>query len=312
MISIAMTTYNGEKFLREQIESILKQTVTDWELIVCDDVSTDSTVDILKEYAEKDSRIKVFKNEQNLGFKKNFEKAILLCKGDYIALSDQDDIWLENHLEVLMNNIKGKSAACGNAVMIDSDGVEKEYCLSEGDGYYSSGNDIDKLFTIMCFRNPFFGAISMYATGRCLNYALPIPDFVKYHDVWFSVVACCLDGLDYTFEPLLKHRVHGKNETGEHHISFIKQLKSVGAKEKRRDFSTISIKMCDELITRIPDMKAQYRETIVFIRQYHEEKLKNHRFRTIISTIHHYKQIYSTNNYKKIFARCINFLIQKI
>ena len=104
-VSIALATYNGEKYLREQLDSILSQSIQDFELVACDDCSTDSTLKILNEYAEKDFRVKVFTNEKNLGFKKNFEKAIFLCSGDYIALSDQDDIWTENHLQVLLENI---------------------------------------------------------------------------------------------------------------------------------------------------------------------------------------------------------------
>ena len=99
MISVAMATYNGEKFIREQLDSILAQTITDWELIVCDDVSTDSTIAILEEYANKDGRIQIHKNKVNLGFKRNFEKAISLCSGDYIALCDQDDIWKHDKVE---------------------------------------------------------------------------------------------------------------------------------------------------------------------------------------------------------------------
>lgn len=105
MISIAMATYNGEKYLREQLDSILVQTISDFELIICDDCSNDSTRKILSEYAKKDSRIKVIFNEQNLGFVKNFEKTISFCNGEYIAFSDQDDIWLPNHLEVLLSEI---------------------------------------------------------------------------------------------------------------------------------------------------------------------------------------------------------------
>lgn len=112
MISIAMATYNGEKYLREQLDSILAQTVQDFELVVCDDCSTDSTVRILEEYVEKDARIKIFCNEQNLGFVKNFEKAISLCQGECIALSDQDDVWLPEHLQVLLENI-GEKDLCG-------------------------------------------------------------------------------------------------------------------------------------------------------------------------------------------------------
>ena len=91
MISIAMATYNGAKYLREQIDSILAQTIQDFELVVCDDCSSDDTWDILKQYSDADKRIKVFRNESNMGFKRNFEKAMSLCGGDYIALSDQDD-----------------------------------------------------------------------------------------------------------------------------------------------------------------------------------------------------------------------------
>ena len=106
MIGIAMTTYNGEKYLKEQIDSILNQTVSDFELIVCDDVSSDSTMDILNGYAAKDSRVHVFRNEENLGFLKNFEKAIRICLDpEYVALSDQDDVWTENHLEVLVDTM---------------------------------------------------------------------------------------------------------------------------------------------------------------------------------------------------------------
>ena len=108
MISIAMATYNGAEFVAEQIESILMQTYTDFELIISDDCSKDNTVEILNQFASKDKRIKVIVNEKNLGFKKNFEKIISLCKGDYIAFCDQDDIWTLDHLEILLNEIKDK------------------------------------------------------------------------------------------------------------------------------------------------------------------------------------------------------------
>ena len=119
MISIAMATYNGEKFIREQLDSILAQTITDWELIVCDDVSIDATITILEEYAKKDGRIQIHKNKVNLGFKRNFEKAISLCSGDYIALYDQDDIWYPNHLEILYNQIGDHSLSIGNSDIVN-------------------------------------------------------------------------------------------------------------------------------------------------------------------------------------------------
>ena len=122
MISIAMATYNGEKYLREQLDSILKQTYSDFELIICDDCSKDATWEILEKYAQNDQRIRIYKNKQNLGFKRNFEKAISLCKGKFIALSDQDDIWENNHLSTLNERIGNYSMAVGNCQMIDSNG----------------------------------------------------------------------------------------------------------------------------------------------------------------------------------------------
>src|ERR1700744_3577317 len=94
LISVALCTYNGEKYIKEQLDSIINQTYTCIEVIIVDDGSTDSTYDIISDYALRDNRIKCFKNETNLGFNKNFEKAVSLTSGEYIAISDQDDIWL--------------------------------------------------------------------------------------------------------------------------------------------------------------------------------------------------------------------------
>src|ERR1700748_3070750 len=94
LVSVAMCTYNGEKYIRQQLDSILNQTWRNLEIVIVDDGSSDDTFAIISEYAEKDSRIKCFKNEVNLGFNKNFEHAVELTTGDYIAISDQDDIWL--------------------------------------------------------------------------------------------------------------------------------------------------------------------------------------------------------------------------
>ena len=101
MISIVLATYNGARYIREQIDSVLAQTIQDFELVVCDDGSTDDTVSILRDYALKDKRIHVYVNDHNLGFKKNFENAISKSIGDYVALCDQDDIWLPDHLEII-------------------------------------------------------------------------------------------------------------------------------------------------------------------------------------------------------------------
>src|ERR1700742_3478188 len=99
LISVALCTYSGEKFLQEQMDSILAQTYKNLEIVIVDDCSTDRTIDIINSYAEKDKRIKLFQNDTNLGFNKNFEKALSLTTGEYISISDQDDTWLPQKLQ---------------------------------------------------------------------------------------------------------------------------------------------------------------------------------------------------------------------
>src|SRR5688500_10348209 len=93
LVSIALCVYNGEKFLREQLDSLVNQSYPNIEIIASDDRSTDASLLILQEYADRYPYFKFGQNEQNLGYVKNFEKVISLCSGDLIALSDQDDIW---------------------------------------------------------------------------------------------------------------------------------------------------------------------------------------------------------------------------
>ena len=213
MISIAMATYNGEKYLREQLDSILAQTITDWELIICDDCSKDSTVELLTRYQRKDDRIKIFVNEKNLGFKKNFEKAIGLCSGDYIALADQDDIWHENHLEVLQELIGDASLSCGNASLMTADSVVTEKKLNVIDHLLFIPTKNEKLlYRILFISDPFQGA-SMLIKKQFLSKILPIPEGVLYHDAWIAACACFEKGIAYTFEQITDYRQHENNVT---------------------------------------------------------------------------------------------------
>ena len=92
MVSVALAVYNGEKYLREQVESILSQTYSDIELVMTDDNSSDGSWKVMNAMADGDSRIRIYHNERNLGFQRNFQKAISLCRGEFVSLSDQDDM----------------------------------------------------------------------------------------------------------------------------------------------------------------------------------------------------------------------------
>ena len=132
MISVAMATYNGEKYIVEQLDSILNQTMPVDEIIIFDDKSTDLTLNILKKY--QDDRIKIYVNNENVGYIENFYRAINSCKGDYIFLADQDDVWESNKVELCMN------------VMDDEDTmlVTSGFKLIDGKGEKLSNNSFSK------------------------------------------------------------------------------------------------------------------------------------------------------------------------
>lgn len=211
MISIALASYNGSKYIREQLDSILAQTYQDFELIICDDCSTDNTWQILEEYAQKDSRIRIFENGKNLGFKKNFEKAISLCSGEYIALSDQDDIWTENHLEVLLNNIDNYSLACGNCLLIDKGGNSMQEKLNENEGFFLF--ESSKFIYRSLLKGNCLQGANMLLDREFAKKCIPIPRGVLYHDAWFVACACLDKGINYSFDVINKYRQHGGNVT---------------------------------------------------------------------------------------------------
>jgi glycosyltransferase involved in cell wall biosynthesis len=115
LVSVAMCTYNGEKFINLQLDSILAQTYHNLELVIVDDGSTDETFNIISDYAKKDGRIKCFKNEVNLGFNKNYERAIKLTTGEFIAISDQDDIWLPH--KMMMMGLLNRAIFCSGITL---------------------------------------------------------------------------------------------------------------------------------------------------------------------------------------------------
>ena len=212
LISIAIAAYNGEKFIRQQMDSILAQTISDFEIVVCDDCSTDKTINILENYASNDPRIKIFKNEYNLGFKKNFEKAISLCQGEFIALCDQDDEWEQNHLETLYKNIGTNDCICRNAMLIDVCGTKLDITMRDFIPVHILPKSNDTFFSHEIYGNIVQGAACMIHKSL-VSQILPIPDCVKYHDWWIALSACTNGGCKYIDEIVLNYRRHESNAT---------------------------------------------------------------------------------------------------
>ena len=206
LVSIAMTTYNGEKYIVEQLESILDQTYSNLEIIICDDISNDKTVDIIKQYQKKDSRIKIYINKENLGFKKNFEKAISLCSGEFIALSDQDDIWKKYKIEKLVENIKECDLIHSAASLIDENSnIIAIKWLKQDNFKYS--------FEKLVFGNTITGCTVLFKKSLLKDF-FSIPSGEKYHDWWLALLASKANGIKYIDEPLIYYRQHLLQDTG--------------------------------------------------------------------------------------------------
>ncbi|MCF8451563.1 MAG: glycosyltransferase family 2 protein [Pedobacter sp.] len=206
LVSIALCTYNGEAYLREQLDSIVNQSYPTIELIAVDDCSSDNTLNILQEYAANYPFVQVFENPKNLGYIRNFEKALGLCNGDFIALSDQDDIW---DLKKIEKQVK----AIGNHLLIYHD---SEFVDQNGQSLHRNMSDIMNLYRgdqpeAFLFFNCISGH-SVLMKKELRDELLPFPN-AYFHDWWMGYVATNLGSIDFINESLVKYRQHQKADT---------------------------------------------------------------------------------------------------
>lgn len=247
MISIALATYNGSKYLREQLDSILAQSMDDFEVVACDDCSTDETPQILEEYASKDSRFKVFSNKNNLGFKKNFEHILTLCKGEFIAFCDQDDIWEPDHLKILYNNIGNNDCIGANSLIIDEKGVSQNKTLLEHWPIHVMPKNEKELFQHELYSNVIQGTASLIRASL-IKQALPIPEDIKYHDYWFALVAGLNEKCKYIGDVVLKYRRHSNNASEYQKFTIWNAIKDLYRFSKdRKGFYQDSINLLNNL-----------------------------------------------------------------
>jgi glycosyltransferase involved in cell wall biosynthesis len=206
LVSIAVCTYNGEKFLIEQLDSLLGQSYRNIEIIVVDDCSKDHTLNILKQYEEKNPNFKVYQNDQNLGYIKNFEKAISLCNGDYIALCDQDDIWDPSKIELQLAGIGSNALIYHDSEFIDDRGLSLDKKKSDILNMYRGESSVPFLF---------FNCVSGHAclfNRKLIPYCLPFPKEV-FHDRWLAFTAANNGGIAYLNKTLVKYRQHENTDT---------------------------------------------------------------------------------------------------
>lgn len=207
LVSVVMCTYNGGQFLAKQLDAVLQQTHPAIEIIVVDDGSTDHTRTILQQYASQHARLKVYLNEANLGYIRNFEKACGLATGSYIALCDQDDYWVPEKIEKLLS-------AIGNYPMVYSDSLLCNEQL-EPIGKKISDAVVCQPFH-SCLQQAVFCRVYGHATlikSSLIKQAVPFPAVLP-HDWWLSFTATLHGGITYFNEPLVWYRQHSNNVFG--------------------------------------------------------------------------------------------------
>jgi glycosyltransferase involved in cell wall biosynthesis len=222
MISVAMCTYNGAKYLPQQLKSIANQTIPVDELVVCDDGSTDNTIEVIKSFAETCSfPVAIHSNAKNLGSTKNFEKCLNLCQGDIIFLCDQDDAWRTDKVEKQVAYFKQhpqKDAVFSDAMMIDNDSnpvghtiweeIEFNACMQRK---WVSGKAHEILF------NGFVVTGATLAVKKsCLSRLMPFPTHVEdlIHDAWIAMVLSLEDKIGFVAENLIFYRRHESQQVG--------------------------------------------------------------------------------------------------
>jgi len=254
LVSIAMATYNGDKFLVQQLESIVNQSHSNIELIITDDASTDQTISIVKSYQAKYSFIKLFLHDRNQGIIATFEHSFSLCTGDFIAVSDQDDIWELNKLEFLLKEMNNEDVIYSNSALIDQNGkslFKQTAQLANLKSFYSGA--------------PFLIGIclpghSMLLNAKFAKSIIPFPRVIMY-DRWISFCAGSNNGIKYVNKPLVKYRLHESNAYG---LKVPKIRKVRKTKTEQYEIKLSELKACETAVIKSNETRRILKEMLQF------------------------------------------------
>ncbi|MFH5835240.1 glycosyltransferase [Proteiniclasticum sp. C24MP] len=202
-ISVCIATYNGEKFIKEQIDSIILQLSDIDEIIISDDHSDDSTIEIIRSY--NDPRIKIFYNKKQRGFTNNFANALSEAKGEYIFLADQDDVWLENKVSITLEKL-GKY----DFVISDADTVDASLNVINSSRFEEY--NIKNGFVRNLIKTRYLGCCMAF-NRRVLKSLFPFPENVEYcpHDLWITLISEYYFKCEVIDKPLILYRRHQTN-----------------------------------------------------------------------------------------------------
>ena len=305
-VDILLATYNGEKYVAEQIESILNQTYKNFNLIISDDCSKDSTPDVLKKYAEKDKRIILYLQSQNLGVVKNIEFLLKQVKSEFYMLSDQDDVWLKEKVEKSVETLKRKNAdlVFGDLEVVDQ-GLNTIY-PSFGD-FMLLNKKIEKYinsYKVNYLYNCVTGC-TVISKKKFIEKILPLPTYSRFliHDYWIGLMVGIYGRLAYMPEKYIKYRQHGDNQVGtnktSHGFDKIEQVRTHFINVKLGVFGTY-VENNDRFPKDIQKLNTEAYEYFKMV-----ERKKNFNFRKW--NIYH--KLYQTENFKYYM---MNFVIMNM
>lgn len=266
LVSVVIATYNGEKYLLEQLDSITNQTYKNIEIIICDDNSTDGTKKIIKNFAENNPNVYYYLNVNNLGVNKNFEEGFLKAKGDFISISDQDDIWKTEKIEQQMLLFKTEEIILvhsGSLTFKDNILFQSKTILSGSK--QMTGNDPKKLL----LRNTIAGHNIIFRK-KLLQYILPFPEKV-YYDWWLCEVATCNGEIASTSQILAYQRHHNQNLTlydrttkKQTEREYIERINAIETFITIKDLKQTDKKFMEDLLSKMKTLEKQNFSIILF------------------------------------------------
>lgn len=240
-VDILLATYNGEKYIREQIDSILNQTHKEFRLLISDDGSTDGTRDILNEYKAKDERIEVFMQEENLGVVKNFEFLLGKVDAKYYMFSDQDDIWKAEKIEKSLKKIEeGFDLVYSDLEVVDENLNVTYESYWKLKGIYKKIKKYNNFESL--YLNNFITGCTVISKKELIDSFMPLPNTSKFvlHDYWISLIVSQNGKIAYVEEPLIKYRQHKNNKVGSKkksdELKSIDEIRSLFIQVKKEHF----------------------------------------------------------------------------
>ena len=229
-VDVLMATYNGEKYLKDQIESILNQTYKNIQIIISDDCSTDKTREILKEY-EKNDKIKIYYQQKNLGYIKNFEFLLEKVENNLYMLSDQDDVWKEQKIEKSVEKLEKENLdlVFGDLEVVDEnlnticESFNKQMKLDRKIRKYLGSYKLQYLYNCMT-------GCTILSKKEYIEKILPLPASTKHvsHDYWIGLIVSIHGKVGYVEEKYIKYRQHSNNQIGTEKKSYkLKKLEQI-------------------------------------------------------------------------------------